>query len=305
MATLKGQNIRLLQYASGGKLEVFAKATSSTVTLTGNTEDASHKDIVGNAAMPTIVSKSWQMQLESLEVLDMYRILSAMLNGSLINVYYDEVSTANNQTPTGNALARAGAAYISDATFNFNDRENAVKSITLVGSGALSKETTPQIEEVTPSMTFTKGQFVRLFLGNDNSATPSAVLAFAKQLAFHVSVSLENSTTKDTADGDWIVQEPVGLSYDISTNALVRSNESITSQVSGQTFSSVEDIYEASAPVKFEIANVSGANNRTKGTVLISGSVVITSLVLNAQNRQAATYDAQMQGYGDYTVNHS
>lgn len=304
MATLKGQNVRLLRFNGSGKYEVFAKSTSCTVTLTGNTEDASHKDIVGNAAMPTIVSKGWQMQLESLEALDMYSILLAMLNGTPIEVYYDVVAVSNNQTPTGNGLARAGAAYISDATFNFNDRENAVKSITLMGTGELRKETAPQIEEVTPSMTFTKGQFVRLFLGNDNSATPSAVLAFAKQLAFHVSVSLENNTTKDT-EGDWINQEPVGLSYDISTNALVDSGENITSQVNGQRFSTVEEIYEASAPVKFEIANVSGTNNRTKGSVLISGSVVITSLVLNAQNRQTATYDTQMQGYGNYVVNHN
>ena len=303
MATLKGQNIRLLQYSNGGKFEVFAKATSSTVTLTGNTEDASHKDIVGNAAMPTIVSKSWQMQLESLSTLDMYAILSAMLNNTQITVCFDEVSTADNQTPEGADFAHFGNAYISDATFNFNDRENAVKSITLSGTGALSKDTAPQIVEVEPSMAFTKGQFVRLFLGNDNSATPSAVLAFAKQLAFHVSVSLESATTKDT-EGDWIVQEPVGLSYDISTNALVRSGDSITSQVSGQTFANLEDIYKASAPVKFEIANVSGANNRTKGSVLISGSVVITSLVLNGQNRQAATYDAQMQGYGNFIAGH-
>ncbi len=305
MATLKGQNVRLLRYNGSGKYEVFAKSTSCTVTLTGNTEDASHKDIVGNAAMPTIVSKSWQMQLESLSTLDIYTVLFAMLNGTQIEVYYDEVSTANNQTPTGNALARAGAAYISDATFNFNDRENAVKSITLSGTGALRKETAPQIVEVEPTMALTKGQFVRLFLGSDNTATPSAVLAFAKQLAFHVSVSLENNTTKDTDGGDWISQEPVGLSYDISTNALIRSNDSITSQVSGQTFANVEDIYEASAPVKFEIANVSGANQRTKGSVLIAGSVVITSLVLNAPNRQVATYDCQMQGYGDYVVNHN
>lgn len=304
MATLKGQNIRLFKYADGGKFEVFAKATSSSVTLTGNTEDATHKDIVGNAAMPIIVSKSWQMQLESLDVLDIYTILHAMLNSTQIAVRFDEVSTTDNQTPEGNNFARAGNAFISDATFNFNDRENSVKSITLSGTGALRKEASPELIEITPSMSFTKGQFVRLFLGNDNSATPSAVLAFSKQLAFHCSLSLENNTTKDTT-GDWIEQEPVGLSYDISTNALVRSGEGITSQVNGQSFADVEDIYEAGTPVKFEIANVSGTNNRTKGSVLISGSVIITSLTLNAPNRQTATYDCQMQGYGDYVVNHN
>jgi hypothetical protein len=288
--------------AGQGAWVVFAKATSSTVTLTGNTEDASHKDIVGSAAMPEVVSKAWQMQVEALEVLDMNKILQVMRTGEKIEVRFDETSTSDNQTGIKASMARNGHAYITDATFNFNDRENAVKNITIIGTGALIKnQPSEDFYPITPSAAFTKGQFVRLFLGNDNTATPSAVLAFAKQLAFHVSVSLENSTTKDT-EGDWIVQEPVGLSYDISTNALVRSGESITSEVSGQTFASIEDIYEASAPVKFEIANVSGANQRTKGSALIGGSVVITSLVLNAPNRQVATYDCQMQGYGNYLL---
>lgn len=309
---LRGQNVRLFMWdetvssqAGQGAWVVFAKATSSTVTLTGNTEDASHKDIVGNAAMPEVVSKAWQMQVEALEVLDMNKILLAMRTGEEIKVRFDETATSDNQTGVKSSMARNGHAYITDATFNFNDRENAVKNITITGTGALTKnQPSEDFYPVTPSAAFTKGQFVRLFLGSDNTATPSAVLAFAKQLALHVSVSLENSTTKDT-EGDWIVQEPVSLSYDITTNALMGGNDAITSQVQGQTFASIEDIYEASAPVKFEIANVSGVNNRTKGSVLISGSVVITSLVLNAPNRQVVTYDTQMQGYGNYVVNNN
>jgi hypothetical protein len=54
--------------------------------------------------------------------------------------------------------------------------------------------------------------------------------------------------------------------------------------------------------VKFQIANVSGANQRTKGSVLMSGSVIVSSLSINAANRQNATYDATLTGYGDYTV---
>lgn len=309
MATLRGQNVRLFMWddsvsteAGPGAWVVFAKATSSTVTLTGNTEDTSHKDIVGNAAMPEVVSKAWQMQVEALEVLDMNRILQAMRTGEKIQVRFDETLTSNNQTGIKAEMARNGYAYITDATFNFNDRENAVKNITITGTGALTKNRTSEdFYPVTPSAAFTKGQFVRLFLGSDNTTSPSTVIAFAKQMAFHVSVSLENSTTKDT-EGNWIEQEPVGLSYDITTNALVRSNDSINSQVQGQTFASIEDIYEASAPVKFEIANVSGANQRTKGTTLIGGSVVLTQLTLNAPNRQVATYDCQMQGYGNYLL---
>ena len=114
-------------------------------------------------------------------------------------------------------------------------------------------------------------------------------------------MSMEDATTKDTT-GDWQVQEPVGLSYDISTSALMRSGDTVTSTVAGNTLADVMSIYEASEPVKWQIAAVSGANNRDKGAVIASGSVVITSLTLNGPNRQNATYDAQLNGYGIYTV---
>ena len=54
--------------------------------------------------------------------------------------------------------------------------------------------------------------------------------------------------------------------------------------------------------MKFQIANVSGDNQRTKGAVIISGSVIIATLTLNGPNRQNADYTAQLSGYGAYTV---
>lgn len=302
MTTLKGQNVRILKYISGGQFSVYAKATSCTVTMTGNTEDASHKDIVGKAALPTIVSKSWQVQLESLEVLDMYGILSSILNSEKLTIRFDETATSDNQTQQNAAYSRHGECYISDAVFNFNDRENSTKSITLMGTSALGKDTTaPVTDEITPSTAFTKGQFVRLFLGSDNTALPDSVIAYAKQLAFHVSVQMEVATTKDTPD-DWQIQEPVGYSYDITSSALVRSGDSITSTVAGKTLADIEDIYEASAPVRFIIANTAGPNNRTIQSQLVKGSVVITNLQLTAVNRQSAEYQTTLNGFGDYEL---
>ena len=90
--------------------------------------------------------------------------------------------------------------------------------------------------------------------------------------------------------------------YDITTNALVKSGETITSSVSAQALADIEAIFEASEPVKWQIANASGANQRTKGAVIASGSVVVSSLTLNGPNRQNADYTAQLSGYGTYTV---
>lgn len=301
MVTLKGQNIRIL-LQDGTKYKVVGKSTNCTVTLTGNTDDASTKDDVALASKPEITSKSWSVQVESLDVTDTAAVLNAIKNLTPFTLIWDETAAVDNQTAQAADYARMGQAYLNDVTFQWDDRTNSTKQLQFTGRGALEKlSATPEMEIVTVDGAYTKGQFVRLFLGSDNSAVPAQIVAAAKSLSLHVSISLEDATTKDT-EGDWQVQEPTAISYDISSNALVRSGDTITSSVLGQDFASIEDIYEASVPVRFQIANVSGANNRTKGAVICSGSVVITQLTLNAPNRQNATYDTQLTGYGIYTV---
>lgn len=294
--TLKGQNFRIYNGAS-----VIGMATGCTVTLNSNTDDANTKDDVGMASKPTVISKSWSVSVESLSVADVGAMLTAIKSLTPFTLMWDESSTTDNQTAEGNAFARTGTAYLNDCTFNFNDRENSTKSLQFTGIGPLAEvATTPTITPVAAG-SYTKGQFVRLFLSSDNTTTPAAVIAAAKQLSLHVSLTLEDATTKDTT-GDWQVQEPTGLTYDISTTALMRSGDTITSQVGGKTIADLEDIYEASNPVKWQIANVSGANQRTKGAVIASGSVIIATLTLNGPNRQNADYTANLNGYGAYTV---
>ena len=294
--TLKGQNFRIYNGAS-----VIGMATGCTVTLNSNTDDANTKDDVGMASKPTVISKSWSVSVESLSVADVGAMLTAIKSLTPFTLMWDESSTTDNQTAEGATFARTGTAYLNDCTFNFNDRENSTKSLQFTGIGPLAEvATTPTITPVAAG-SYTKGQFVRLFLSSDNTTTPAAVIAAAKQLSLHVSLTLEDATTKDTT-GDWQVQEPTALTYDISTTALMRSGDTITSQVGGKTIADLEDIYEASNPVKWQIANVSGANQRTKGAVIASGSVIIATLTLNGPNRQNADYTANLNGYGAYTV---
>ena len=302
MGTLKGQNFRICIYdATAEKYKVIGMATGCTVTLTNNTDDASHKDVVGAAAMPTTISKSWQVSCDSLNVADAAAMLTAIKSMTPMTLMWDETSTTDNQTREKATFARKGSAYLNDVTFNFNDRENSTKSLQFTGSGPLQSVGSSEATEVIALGSYTKGQFVRLFLGSDNTAAPSTVIGAAKTLSLHVSLQMESSTTKDTA-GDFDVQEPVGLSYDITTGALVRSGETITSAVGAKALSDLETIYEAGTPVKWKIANVGGDNNRTASSTIVSGSVVLTQLAINGPNRQNADYTAQLNGYGDYTV---
>ena len=303
MATLKGQNFRILTYDSTAtKYKVIGMATNCSITENTNTDDSGTKDDVGMAAKPVVNSKSWQVSVDSLNVVDAAAMLTAIKSLTPFTLIWDETATADNQTAQKATFARKGTAYLSDLTLNFNDRENSAKSLQFSGSGALEKITSATITtEVLAAGSYTKGQFVRLYLGSDNTATPADVIAAAKQLSMHVSMTLEDATTKDT-EGDWTIQEPTALNFDISTTALMRSGETITSAVNAKGLADLEDIYEASSPVKFAIANTSGANNRTKGSVIVSGSVIISQLTLNGPNKQNADYTAQLTGYGAYTV---
>ena len=188
---LKGQNFRILTFDStASKFKCVGMATNCTVTLTNNSEDASHKDVVGMAAMPTMTSQGWSVSVESLDVSDAAAMLTAIKSLTPFTLMWDETSTSDNQTGEEATFARKGSAYLNDATFNFNDRENATKSLQFTGSGALeSISSTPSYEAVSAAA-YTKGQFVRLFLGDDNTAAPSKVIAAAKTLALHVSVTV-------------------------------------------------------------------------------------------------------------------
>ena len=302
MATLKGQNVRICIYdTTASKYKVIGMSTGCTITLTNNTDDASHKDIVGMAAMPVTTSKSWQVQVDSLDVADTAAMLTAIKTMEPMTLMWDETSTTDNQTRAKATWARKGQAYLTDCTFSFDNRTNSQKSLQFSGSGPLETVAASEATQVIPIGSFTKGETVRLFLSSDNTAAPDAVLAAARSLSLHVSVSLEDATTKDTT-GAWQYQEPTGLSYDISSGALVRSGETITSQVGAKSYADIQSLYEAGTPFKWKIANVSGDNNRTASSTIVSGSCLITTLTQNDPNRQSSDYTMNANGYGDYTV---
>lgn len=295
--SLKGQNLRVF---TGN--HCIAMSTNCVITMNVNTESAATKDDVGLADKPSPVSKAWSVRVDSFDVTDAGALLTAIKSLTPFHIYWDETAGGDNsnQEPEGATFARGGDAFINDLTFTWNDRENSVKNIQFTGTGAIAHENAPEYELATANA-LTKGQFVRLFLTSGSEVTPTKVLGGAKQLSMHISLSLEDATSKDTT-GDFVRQEPTSLSYDISTTALVRSGDTITSQVGAKDLNDLETIYENSVPVKWLIANVSGANNRTKGNTIASGQVVLTSLEITAQVKTSAQYTAQLQGYGAYTV---
>lgn len=276
-------------------------STGCTITLTNNTDNSSHKDLVGMAPMPVTTSKSWQVSVDSLNVSDTAAMLTAIKAMQPMTLMWDETATSDNQTRAKASWARKGSAYLSDATFQFDNRTQSTKQLQFSGSGPLETVSASEATEVIPIGSYTMGETVRLFLSADNTAAPDSVVAAARSLSLHVSITLEDASTKDTT-GEWVYQEPTELNYDISSSALVRSGEPITSQVGAKSYADIQTLYEAGTPFKWKIANVSGANNRTASSTIVSGSVVLTQLTQNNPNRQSSDYTMNANGYGEYQV---
>lgn len=132
MGTLKGQNLRVFVGSS-----VIGQSTNCVITLTNNTDDTSSKDDVGMAAKPSVTTKSWQVQVDSLDVSDIGTFLTAIKNSTAFTLTWDETSTTDNTTAQEADFARTGSAYLTDGSFVFNDREYATKSLQFTGTGAI------------------------------------------------------------------------------------------------------------------------------------------------------------------------
>lgn len=148
----------------------------------------------------------------------------------------------------------------------------------------------------------TRGQYIRLLIGTGSSN--HLFVAAAKNLTLTVTANTEESSTKDTT-GDWQEFEVTGLSYTITTTALVLDDEDELGYNSGTaegfTLVNAEDYLNDTAKY-WKIAYCSGTNNRTVGSVLCSGQCKFTSVEITGTNRQNATYQATLTGYGDLTI---
>lgn len=131
MSKIKGQNLRV--YVGGA---VVAEATNCSISLNNNMEDATTKDSVGMFDQQTIASKSYQIQVDTLNVTNIGTLLGYWKNHTPLAVKWDATDTDDNITGLNADFQMAGTAILTDATFSFNDRQNVATNVTLTGTGS-------------------------------------------------------------------------------------------------------------------------------------------------------------------------
>ena len=121
-------------------------------------------------------------------------------------------------------------------------------------------------------------------------------IAMATSCTFHVSASLEDSSSKDST-GDWQEQEVVGLSWDAQTDSLITLTDNGTNGELPQDLLGLI-INKTLVTLTFDTTN--GTNNRTgqNSAIKKSGRAYVTDVQITAANRQNSTLTVQFTGTG-------
>lgn len=106
-------------------------------------------------------------------------------------------------------------------------------------------------------------------------------------------MQVQEDTTKDNVD-DWIENEPVGLNWEVTTEALVVNNADAWS---------IEGLQEGMIyDVRFmRTIGAAGEQNRdtTDSLVNVRGLAILSDITVNAQSGELATYTCKFTGTGD------
>lgn len=138
-----------------------------------------------------------------------------------------------------------------------------------------------------------KGQNLRVLLGDDDEHL--ACVAAATNCQVHLSLEMQEDTTKDT-DDDWIPMEPAGINWDVSVDALVL----LDNEETGVTVNSLQvgRVYR----LRFaQTAGATGEQNRDAiaNVLQLTGNAILSDLQLTAQNQDESQYTAKFTGHGD------
>lgn len=146
MATIKGQNLRVMVQTGTGTPKCIAMATSCTFHISANLEDSSTKDSVGDWQEQEVTGLAWDASTESLVTIEdngtngelPQDLLSLITNKTKVTLVFDQTAGTNNRTGQNSALKKSGEAYLTDVTVTAQNRQNSTFSAKFTGTGPLA-----------------------------------------------------------------------------------------------------------------------------------------------------------------------
>jgi hypothetical protein len=285
----KGQNYRF--FINGG---VVSEETSCSITRGVDTEDANNKDLAadstsgeisGSNPVATFKTAQFQVEAQGEGAIALFLTSLGLMNFDGGAVGWAPTNGTNNRTPQGSV--NYVKAICNDLTINAPNRQPVTCTAQFTAiPGTPSVSSSSSASAISASgYTVLRGEFLRLFLGASGS---DAVIAQATNCSLHLSLSMEDATTKDDTSAssnslDYKSQAPTQINYDITSDCIYEGG--------------LHNLNEGTNYV-WSLAKASGAGQATKGDVLASGTAMLTSLVANAPVNQNVTYSGSFTGVG-------
>lgn len=272
---------------------VIQSSTSCTLALTANTADAASKTDLGDGIWdnPSFINYSWTMSNESfvadIEALSL--LLLKVINGDakVAVVMQDEAS-----------FFLEGSAIVTQLQLNAPNGDNATMSLSLEGSGKLTSNDNLMEDVVLQKTTPIKGKALMLAL--KLGGTSYRTIAGSTGHSLTVSLQTADVSTKDENDMS-IDKEVTGKSISLSTENLIAMSPG-----EGVGVYELMEVLMQGTPVEMTFGyyqnavgmESAGQNWGAASRLLVNGTFLVSSLSVNASNKDNATYSAEFSGQG-------
>ena len=142
MATIKGQNLRILLGTSASNLKCISVAQSCVLHVSAQVGESSSKDSPSEWQEQEITAINWDVQVDALitTTADGGVLVSGLTVGETYVLRLSQTAASgNNRTQIANRLQLTGEAILSDLTLVAKDKDFATWSAKFTGDGALSQ----------------------------------------------------------------------------------------------------------------------------------------------------------------------
>lgn len=141
MATIKGQNLRILIGSSVANLRCLAAAQSCTAHVSLMLEDAATKSDGDEWTRNEPVGIAWDVECNALVVTDDSSavIASWLTVGQTYTVRFSKTGGSHNRTQEADRLQLTGKAILTDLTINSTVQDESTYTAKFIGDGELTQ----------------------------------------------------------------------------------------------------------------------------------------------------------------------
>ena len=140
MATVKGQNLRVLVGSSTSNLKCIAAAQSCTLRVDAVAESTGSKDVANDWDTKEITRIDWEVTVEALVTLGTDATgtqLANLTTGQTYTLRLSQTNGSQNRSQVANAIQMTGKAILTDLSVTAQDNQESTFSAKFIGDGEL------------------------------------------------------------------------------------------------------------------------------------------------------------------------